>query len=61
MIIKEIIDMMGGGGDVSFKHQSRESNRDAHNIARNSLELEVGRHVWLLERPGYAETLINDK
>lgn len=35
--------------DVSFKHKTRVYNIDTHNIARMSLVLCPGRHVWLLE------------
>jgi hypothetical protein len=52
MIIKEIADIRRSIPGAAFKHELRESNVDAHNLAKNSLDLIPGRHVWLLEPPG---------
>lgn len=58
MVIKEIQNLVHSVGDFMFSHERREDNVDAHNIARTSLDLEPGRHVWLLEPPGYVRTSI---
>jgi ribonuclease HI len=36
---------------VDFAHESRNSNVDAHSVARSSLPLTLGRHVWLQSPP----------
>jgi hypothetical protein len=33
---------------VEFVHEKRESNIEAHNIARGAIHANIGRHVWLL-------------
>jgi hypothetical protein len=37
---------------VDFAHQNRSSNVDAHNLARSLISFVLGRHVWLLTKPG---------
>ena len=34
--------------DAQFVHEGRNSNGDAHRLARSSIYEVVGRHVWLL-------------
>jgi hypothetical protein len=36
---------------VQFVHEGRSSNIDAHWLARSSIYLEVGRHVWFQTPP----------
>jgi ribonuclease HI len=36
---------------VDFVHERRQSNTDAHNLARSCVYAELGRHVWLLSPP----------
>jgi len=36
---------------VEFVHEHRDSNTDAHRIARSSIHAELGRHVWFLNPP----------
>lgn len=47
MLIAEIRKLLATNSDISFNYECRESNADAHNIAKNSLDLVPGRHVWL--------------
>ena len=37
--------------DAQFVHEVRNSNGDAHRLARSSICEAVGRHVWLLAPP----------
>lgn len=53
MIIEDIRQLKLGSDGFLFRHEQREANFDAHNIAKNSLVLDPGRHVWFLEPPGY--------
>ena len=50
-ILKEIKASTSGFSVVSFIHEKRELNREAHSLARGSTSLNVGRHIWLLETP----------
>jgi hypothetical protein len=34
-----------------FVHESRSSNKEAHNLARLLVSLPVGGHVWLIDLP----------
>jgi ribonuclease HI len=36
---------------VQFVHEGRKSNVDAHVLARSSIYLELGRHVWFIDPP----------
>ena len=36
---------------AEFVHEGRKSNVDAHLLARSSVNLSIGRHVWILEPP----------
>jgi hypothetical protein len=33
---------------VSFVHERRSSNKEAHGLARASVSRDIGRHVWLI-------------
>jgi formylmethanofuran dehydrogenase subunit E len=46
-IIKEVQKMARQRGGVSFRHEGRRSNTDAHNLARMATTLSAGRHVCL--------------
>jgi hypothetical protein len=46
-IVQEIKARAGSFRCVDFVHESRNSNVDAHNVARSSLPLSLGTHVWL--------------
>jgi hypothetical protein len=48
-VVREIKEMEGDFEELSFAHERRRSNKEAHTLARNSVLLEEGRHVWLLE------------
>lgn len=45
--------------DVSFVHERREANSDAHKLAKESLYENIGRHVWLLAPLNGVCTTIN--
>jgi ribonuclease HI len=36
---------------VDFVHEGRQSNVDAHNLARSSIYADYGRHVWFISPP----------
>ena len=55
MITKEVASLSDELGDFMFKFKRRVDNVDAHNIAKDSLHLPQGRHVCLLEPPGYVK------
>lgn len=46
-IIKEIRDQANTFISCIFTHESRDSNVDAHRLARLGVSLNEGRHVWL--------------
>jgi hypothetical protein len=48
-IVKEISIHKLAFNNVIFTFERRESNKDAHSLARFALGLAPGRHVWLLE------------
>ena len=39
---------------VEFKHEQRESNKEAHSLARSLAYLDRGRHVWLIDSPDHS-------
>ena len=49
--VREIKARTGDFSEVQFAHEGRTSNNDAHNLARSSLSLDIGRHVWFLDPP----------
>lgn len=58
MIIAEIRKLLETSSDISFICACRESNVDAHNIAKNTLELAPGRHVCLLDPSNYVNNVL---
>ncbi|KAI4998477.1 hypothetical protein ZWY2020_053819 [Hordeum vulgare] len=48
-IVKEIKDGVGDFQAISFSHEGRASNTEAHSLARHALHIGKGRHVWLLQ------------
>jgi hypothetical protein len=48
-ILVEIENLSSNLELVSFQHEYRESNQDAHLIARNAIAVQFGRRVWFLE------------
>ena len=51
MITKEIKETAALFATVSFKHEGRGSNGEAHRLARSSVSLATGRQLWLLQPP----------
>jgi hypothetical protein len=47
-VIQEINARKTAFSSVEFVHEHRESNTDAHRIARSSIHAEVEWHVWFL-------------
>ena len=68
IIITEIRKLLVTNSGVSFIHECRETNVDAHNIAKNlpakiniaknSLELAHAIHVWLLDPLSYVNNVL---
>jgi len=50
-IVQEIKERRSSFASVEIVHERRESNIDAHNIARSALYEVLGRHVWLMSPP----------
>ena len=50
-IVREIKARVTNFREVQFVHEGRMTNMDAHNLARSSLTLDSGRHVWFLDPP----------
>jgi ribonuclease HI len=51
MILKEIKDSTASFAEVSFRHESKNLNMEAHRLARSVSSSSIGRHVWLLQPP----------
>jgi hypothetical protein len=51
MILKEIKDSAASFAEVSFRHESRNSNMEAHRLACSVSSSSIGRQVWLLQPP----------
>jgi ribonuclease HI len=51
MILKEIKDSTTSFAEVSFRHESRNSNMEAHRLAHSVSSSSIGRQVWLLQPP----------
>jgi hypothetical protein len=49
MILKEVKDSVDLLVEVSFRHDNRDSNTEAHMLARSVSSTNVGRQVWLLQ------------
>ena len=50
-IVQEIKARAASFAGVEFVHEGRKANVDAHGLARSSLVLAVGRHIWLQSPP----------
>ena len=50
-IVREIKARTRYFSEVQFAHEGRTTNIDAHNLARSSRLLELGRHVWFVDPP----------
>ena len=50
-IVREIKARTADSREVQFAHEGRTTNVDAHNLARSSLFLDIGRHVWFSNPP----------
>ena len=50
-ITKEIRATSEQFAKVEFVHERRESNLDAHSLARSAIHDSLGRHVWLIDPP----------
>ena len=48
-IIKEIYRRRSSFNSCNFFFEGRSSNTDAHNLAKHSLLLDQGRHLWLIQ------------
>lgn len=53
MIISDIKNLLSRFEAATVQFESRESNREAHNLATACLSLAVGRHLWLLQPPDF--------
>ena len=57
-IIREIKATAEGFREIEFVHESRNSNVDAHVLAKSSLYESIGRHVWFIDPPnGVCKTI----
>ena len=50
-LVREIKETIGEFQTFEFGHEGRTTNVDAHNLARSSISLDIGRHVWFLDPP----------
>jgi hypothetical protein len=50
-ILKETSDHARSRGDTTFVHEGRESNGEAHRLARFASSSPAGRYVWFVEPP----------
>lgn len=50
-VIREISHRCKPFNQISFVHEKREFNGEAHALAKAASSLEVGRHVWLVALP----------
>jgi ribonuclease HI len=50
-VLEEIKGTANDFVSAKFCHESRASNFEAHSLARSSVNLNSGRHVWLLQTP----------
>ena len=51
-IVKEIKAYAAAFQGLEFVHEKRESNQDAHVLARSTLLRSIGRHAWFSNPPG---------
>jgi hypothetical protein len=50
-VTREIKSRASDFAEVSFVHERRSSNVEAHSLARSSISRDAGRHVWLVHTP----------
>ena len=50
-IVLEIKRRMQSLARIDFVHEGRQSDFDAHQLAKNSVSLDFGRRVWLISPP----------
>jgi hypothetical protein len=60
-ILLEVKERSRGFEDVRFRYDSRETNEDAHLVARNSISQDFGRHVWFLGRHEFVPDIIHEQ
>jgi hypothetical protein len=60
-IILEIMRRMESFARVDFVHERRQTNFDAHQLAKSSVSLDFGRHVWLISPPFGVCNIIGDQ
>ena len=60
-IILEIKRRMESFARVDFVHEGRQSDFDAHQLAKNSVSLDFGRRVWLISPPFGVCNIIGDQ
>ncbi|XP_071677586.1 uncharacterized protein [Lolium perenne] len=60
-IIKDINESRCSFDVLSFVHECRLSNKEAHRLAKSSVLLDQGRHVWLLEPPAGVCNLVTSE
>jgi len=58
-VVREIKARAADFNEVSFVHEGREANGDAHRLAKGSLYESLGRHVWFLAPPDGVCTAVN--
>ena len=59
MIVKEVLFRKEQFQEVIFTHDSRETNDEAHRLARVATTLESGRHVWSVNSPSRVGIPVN--
>jgi hypothetical protein len=50
-ILRELSATASNHGGISFRHERRMANVEAHRLARLGTTLDVGRHVWFMNQP----------
>ena len=58
-IIKEIQASVADFAAVSFIHEGRALNTEADSLAKHTVNLDTGRHLWLLQPPGELHIHVN--
>lgn len=58
-IVKEIVATATELVSCSFIHEARQSNKEAHSLAKHALGLDAGRHLWLIQPPTFVSTSVN--
>jgi ribonuclease HI len=58
-ILREIKSAASARGGISFRHENRKLNTEAHRLARVGTFLPVGRHVWLGSMPEGLNLTVN--